>query len=123
VLTIRRTKFGKSRLAALHPTTCRALAAYVDRRTAHLGSRCGPTFLVAEQGGRLVHQYVHRVFWRLSREIGLRRPWHATGPRVYDSGIIPSAGLFRVDTERAQDSDDLRPFDRHNQRLFRKARR
>ena len=39
------------------------------------------------------------------------------------SGIIPSAGLFRVDIGRAQDSDDLRPFDRHNQRLFRKARR
>ncbi|MHC6158428.1 site-specific integrase, partial [Bradyrhizobium elkanii] len=39
---------------------------------------------VAEQGGRLLHQYVHRVFWRLSREIGLRRPGDRTGPRVHD---------------------------------------
>jgi len=84
VLTIRLTKFGKSRLAPLHPTTCRALDAYVDRRTAHLGARRGPTFFVAEQGGRLLHQYVHRVFWRLSREIGLRRPGDRTGPRVHD---------------------------------------
>jgi integrase len=84
VLTIRLTKFGKSRLAPLHPTTCRALGAYVDRRTAHLGARCGPTFFVAEQGGRLLHQYVHRVFWRLSREIGLRRPGDHSGPRVHD---------------------------------------
>src|SRR5208337_785135 len=84
VLTISLTKFGKSRLAPLHPTTCRALSAYVDRRTAHLGARCGPTFFVAEQGGRLLHQYVHRVFWRLSREIGLRRPGDRTGPRVHD---------------------------------------
>jgi len=29
-------------------------------------------------------QYVHRVFWRLSREIGLRRPGDRTGPRVHD---------------------------------------
>ena len=84
VLTLRLTKFGKSRLAPLHPTTCTALRDYVDRRTAHLGSRCGPTFFVAEKGGRLLHQYVHRVFWRLSREIGLRRPGDRTGPRVHD---------------------------------------
>jgi hypothetical protein len=32
----------------------------------------------------LLHQYVHRVFWRLSREIGLRRPGARTGPRVHD---------------------------------------
>ncbi len=98
VLTIRLTKFGKSRLAPLHPTTRMALRAYVDRRTAHLGARCGPTFFVAEQGGRLLHQYVHRVFWRLSREIGLRRPGDRTGPRVHDlrhnseSRIIPRMG-------------------------------
>jgi integrase len=84
VLTARLTKFGKSRLVPLHPTACAMLRSYGDRRDAHLGSRCGPTFLVAEQGGRLLHQYVHRVFWRLSREIGLRRPGDRSGPRVHD---------------------------------------
>lgn len=74
VLTVRLTKFGKSRLVPLHPTTRAALRSYANRRDAHLGPRCGSTFFVAEQGGRLLHQYVHRVFWRLSREIGLRRP-------------------------------------------------
>jgi integrase len=39
---------------------------------------------VAERGGRLLHQYVHRVFWRLSRETGLRRLGDHTGPRVHD---------------------------------------
>ena len=38
-------------------------------------------------------------------------------------GIIPSAGLFRVDVWRPQDSYDLRSGVQHNQRLFRKARR
>ncbi|MGY4281563.1 integrase [Bradyrhizobium sp. LM2.7] len=60
VLTVRLTKFGKSRLVPLHPTTRTALRDYADRRDAMLGSRCGSTFFVAEQGGRLLHQYVHR---------------------------------------------------------------
>jgi integrase len=76
VLTVRESKFGKSRLVPLHPTT--------KRRDAHLGSRCGAHFFVAERGGRLLHQYVHRVFWRLSREIGLRRPGNPARPRVHD---------------------------------------
>lgn len=84
VLTVRLTKFGKSRLVPLHPTTSAALRAYAERRDAHLASRCAPHFFVAERGGPLLHQYVHRVFWRLSHEIGLRRPGDRTGPRVHD---------------------------------------
>lgn len=84
VLTVRKTKFGKSRLVPLHATTCAALHSYTERREAHLGSHCGPHFFVAERGGRLLHQYVHRVFWRLSREIGLRGPGDHSGPRVHD---------------------------------------
>ena len=84
VLTVRETKFGKSRLIPLHPSTSAALRNYAERRDAHLGSRCGPQFFVAERGGRLLHQYVHRVFWRLSRETGLRRPDDHSGPRVHD---------------------------------------
>jgi len=84
VLTVRESKFGKSRLVPLHPTTRAALRNYARRRDAHLGSRCGTHFFVAERGGRLLHQYVHRVFWRLSREVGLRRPGDHSGPRVHD---------------------------------------
>jgi integrase len=84
VLTVRKTKFGKSRLLPLHPTTRAALHSYAKRRDNHLGSRCGPHFFVAERGARLLKQYVHRVFWRLSREIGLRRPGDSSGPRVHD---------------------------------------
>lgn len=84
VLTIRLTKFGKSRLAPLHATTCEALRNYADKRDAQLGSRSGSTFFVTEQGSRVLHQYVYRVFWRLSREIGLRQPGDRSGPRVYD---------------------------------------
>lgn len=84
VLTIRLTKFGKSRLVPLHPTTSAALRDYAQRRDTHLPTRHTPHFFVAERGGPLLHQYVHSVFWRLSREIGLRRPGDHVGPRVHD---------------------------------------
>ena len=84
VLTVRLSKFGKSRLVPLHPTTSAALRNYAERRDDHFASPCAPHFFVAEQGGPLLHQYVHRVFWRLSREIGLRRPGDHSGPRVHD---------------------------------------
>jgi integrase len=84
VLTVRLAKFGKSRLVPLHPTTCAALRGYAARRDAHLGPRRGPTFFVNKHGGRLAAESVHRVFCRLSREIGLRRHGDRTGPRVHD---------------------------------------
>lgn len=84
VLTIRMTKFGKSRLVPLHPTTITALRNYVERRDNHLTSTSALNFFVAERGGPLLRQYVHRVFWRLSREIGLRQPGDHFGPRVHD---------------------------------------
>ena len=84
VLTVRLTKFGKSRLVPLHPTTRAALRRYADRRDACFGSRCGSTFFVTERGGRLLRHQIYRVFWRLSREIGLRRRGDRTGPRVHD---------------------------------------
>lgn len=84
VLTIRESKFGKSRLVPLHTTTISVLRDYSARRDAHLAPPRSPYFFVAEQGGRLLHQYVHRVFWRLSRQTGLRQKGQRNGPRVHD---------------------------------------
>lgn len=84
VLTIRASKFGKSRLVPLHATTVAVLSDYAARRDAHLGAPRSPCFFVAEQGGRLLHQYVHRVFWQLSRQVGLRQQGQRNGPRIHD---------------------------------------
>lgn len=84
VLTVRQTKFDKSRLVPLHATTVAILRDYSVRRDKHLAPPRSPYFFVAEQGGRLLHQYVHRVFWRLSRQIGLRQKGQRNGPRVHD---------------------------------------
>jgi integrase len=68
VLTIRSTKFGKSRLVPLHPTSVCSLRKYAKLRGAYIPHTRSPFFFVAERGGRLLLQYVYRVFWRLSRE-------------------------------------------------------
>src|SRR5262245_13964272 len=84
VLTVRQAKFGKSRLLPLHPTTRAALRSYAERRDRHLRPGCGPNFFVAERGGRLRKPSIYAVFWRLSHEIGLRRPGDNMGPRIHD---------------------------------------
>jgi integrase len=84
VLTIRDTKFGKSRLVPVHPTTREVLLRYAARRDEHPDRRSSPYFFVTERGRRLPFQYVHPVFWKLSRQIGLRGPADHTGPRLHD---------------------------------------
>lgn len=84
LLIIRNTKFGKSRWVPLHPTTQDVLVDYARRRDLHLGAPRSPYFLVAERGGRLLPQYVYPVFWRLSRQIGLRGALDHSGPRLHD---------------------------------------
>jgi integrase len=85
VLTIRGTKFGKTRLVPLHHTTCRVLAEYLRRRHRHWGQRPVSSYLfVSSQGHRLDSGDVHRTFYALSRQIGLRGPSDRQGPRLHD---------------------------------------
>jgi integrase len=84
ILTIRDAKFGKTRLIPVHRTTRSVLRRYEQRRDAHLDPPRSPYFFVAERGGRLLIQYVYGVFWRLSRQIGLRSSSDHTGPRLHD---------------------------------------
>jgi integrase len=90
VLTVRRTKFGKSRLVPLHPATCTALRHYAERRDARLGSRGSSTFFVGERGGRLLPEHVGRVF----RLVSERSAGDRTGPHVYDFRNNPPAGIM-----------------------------
>ena len=84
VLTIRHTKYDKSRLVPIHASTCRVLHDYAARRDTHLHPPRTLYFFVAEQGNHLLHWRVRRVFWELSRQTGLRRPEDHTGPRIHD---------------------------------------
>lgn len=84
MLTVRQTKFCKSRLVPLHPTTAAALAQYLaERQRSALAARDAPLF-VSPSGTALVKRTVYGVFVRLRAELG----WVARGtlpaPRIHD---------------------------------------
>jgi integrase len=85
LLTIRGAKFGKTRLVPLHATTCEVIADYISRRKRHWAGRTVSAYLfVSSIGNRLDGGDVHRTFYQLSRQIGLRGPSDSRGPRLHD---------------------------------------
>ena len=88
LLTIRRTKFGKSRLVPVHASTTAALTRYAAARDRLLARRPTSAFFVSEHGTRLTDDNTRHTFARVSRQIGLRAPTpgrrHGRGPRLHD---------------------------------------
>jgi integrase len=70
ILTVRDTKFGKSRHVPIHESTQRILIEYAHRRDVHINPPWSAYFLVAERGGRLLPQYVSRVFFTYPGKLG-----------------------------------------------------
>ncbi len=84
LLTVRSSKFGKSRLVPLHASTVEALREYQAHRRG-MGRRVRtPAFFVSTFGDRLHYDSVHRTFHRLVRELGPQRLRTHHGPRVHD---------------------------------------
>jgi integrase len=85
VLTVRGAKFGKTRLVPLHTSTCKVLADYMNRRKRHWAERTvSPYLFVSSWGNRLDDGQIHRAFYVLSRQIGLRGATDSHGPRLHD---------------------------------------
>lgn len=85
VLTIRGAKLGKDRLVPLHASTCKVLADYIARRNRHWAERPVSSYLfVSSWGNRLDGGEIHRTFYALSRQIGLRSASDHHGPRLHD---------------------------------------
>jgi len=85
VLTVRGAKFGKSRLLPLHASTCNVLAAYLARRQQFWATRPHSSYLfVSSRGNQLDGAEIHRTFYALSRQIGLRGLADSHGPRIHD---------------------------------------
>ena len=84
VLTIRGTKFGKSRLVPIHPSTGEVLEQYRARRERFLAGRTALTFFITSRGNPLDIGDIHRIFYQLSRRIGLRGETASHGPRLHD---------------------------------------
>ena len=84
LLTIRKPKFGNTRVIPLHATTLRVLRDYKFRRDRFLGGRQVEPFFISNRCTRLFHTEVYRVFNLLSVKIGLRAPGDGRGPRLHD---------------------------------------
>lgn len=86
VLTVRAAKLGRTRLVPVHASTCEVLASYLRRREDFLRRYGrGSTYLfVSNRGTRLDLGRVHRAFYELSRQVGLRAVGAGKGPRLHD---------------------------------------
>ena len=85
ILTIRRTKFGKSRHVPVHPSTADALKRYAARRDRVL-ARPTAAFFVSERGVRITDCMARYTFARVSKQLGFRSmaKSHGRGPRLHD---------------------------------------
>jgi integrase len=83
-LTVRQTKFRKSRVVPLHPTTVAALRRYADARRRRVRDRRIETFLISDRGTPLGDRMVHHTFASLRARLG----WIGRGgyalPRIHD---------------------------------------
>jgi integrase len=84
ILTIRDSKFAKSRQVPLHPSTLAALADYGQFRDRHCPRPATPALLVSTAGTRLISQGIHYVFARLVRHAGLHPRSKECRPRLHD---------------------------------------
>jgi len=114
-LRILQTKFHKSRLVPMHPTTVTALAAYLHRRQELGYHALSETVFVAEQGGPTDGSLLGAWFGKLTRKLGMwpadkeaRRPslhsfrhsfavrrlraWHEAGLEV--QALLPTLSVY-----------------------------
>ncbi len=88
VLTIRQSKFGKSRLVPLHPSAVHALARYRTQRNLYVRARPQAPFFVSTRGKLLGQpvgdRQIHRIFEQLRKQLGwVDRGTHGA-TRVHD---------------------------------------
>jgi integrase/recombinase XerD len=84
LLTVRDSKFGKSRLVPLHPTTVAALRAYLHVRDRLLPTPASAALLLSTAGTQLRYNNVWRTFHRLARQVGITARSASCQPRIHD---------------------------------------
>lgn len=104
-LTIRQTKFRKSRLVPIHATTAAALSTYAARRQQLGYDGLCDAFFVSERGTPLNYHVIARTFVMLVRRLGLRGP--AGEPGVSLHHLRHSFAVARL-AAWAQAGDDVR---------------
>jgi integrase/recombinase XerD len=103
VLTIRNTKFGKSRELAVQQTTIQALREYLDRRDRPVAAEPTPAVFTSAAGTRLAYCNVHLAFKRIVVHAGLRPRSATCRPRPHDLrhsfAVNTLLDAYRTETE------------------------
>jgi integrase len=84
LLTVRNSKFGRSREVLCHDSTIAALRTYTARRDQLCPHPTSATLFVSSQGTRLTHHSVYPTFHKLVRQVGLRPQPPSRRVRVHD---------------------------------------
>lgn len=84
ILTIRGTKFGKSRLVPLHATTVEHLMAYQRRRDQLCPYPATEAFFLSSYGTRLNSTSTSKAFTRILKTATITVPAGTAKPRLYD---------------------------------------
>jgi len=84
LLTIRESKFGKSRQLPLHATTVAALAGYATVRDQRHPRPATAAFFLSLTGTRLIYKNVHFTYHRLTQAAGLSLRSPQCRPRIHD---------------------------------------
>jgi integrase len=107
MLTVRQTKFAKSRQLPLHPSIVAALARYRRQRTRYVSATDDTTFLIGSRGQRLglplSNRQAHRVFNMLRDSLGWVNRGAHDAPRLHD--LRHAFAVRRMMLWHAEDTD------------------
>jgi integrase len=107
MLTVRQTKFAKSRQLPVHPSTVTALAHYRRQRARHVPTTSDSPFLISSRGQRLgqslSERQTHRVFNMLRDSLGWVNRGAHDAPRLHD--LRHTFAVRRVMLWHAEDVD------------------
>jgi integrase len=84
VITVRQSKFGKTRLLPLHGSTVTALRDYLRLRDRLCPRPATPAVLISPAGTRLLYCNVHATWKLLAAAAGLQPRSAACRPRIHD---------------------------------------
>ena len=101
VLTVRDSKFGKSRNLPVHESTTQALRRYARRRDRLCcPNPLAPAFFLAERATPITQWALRWTFAKLSRQVGLRAPLevrHLRPRTCRDPERCPASSVHRCD--------------------------
>lgn len=84
ILTIRSTKFGKSRLVPLHPSAIEVLTDYMRRRQALGAASASAPVFINDRGAPLSYDQSLNTFQRLLKKIGVTEQRAGRRPHLHD---------------------------------------